>query len=190
MRKLLLNAWRHFKKICIHKYWVAKYCFKAGLYWQGLVHDLSKFSPAEFWESIHYYTGTSSPINECKKHNGYSMAWFHHRGRNYHHYEMWIDNFDHGGFAIEMPKKYAFEMICDYIGAAKSYLGKDFSWEKELNWWENKKQTAKIHEKTAELITNVFNELYLFSIIPKTPDKIFSKDFLEEHWDRVHKNEE
>lgn len=71
------NAFLHFKKICIHKYWVFYYCCKAGIPIQGVTHDLSKFSPTEFFESIKYYQGTSSPIDACKKVNGYSMAWFH-----------------------------------------------------------------------------------------------------------------
>ena len=84
----LKNIFLHFKKICVHKYWVGYYCFKADLYWQGIIHDLSKFSPVEFWESVKYYQGTSSPIDVSKKVNGYSKAWFH-RGRNLHHYEYW-----------------------------------------------------------------------------------------------------
>lgn len=171
---LLKNSLKHFKKICIHKFWVAKYCFKVGLYWQGLTHDLSKFSPTEFWESIHYYQGTSSPIDACKKDKGYSMAWFHHRGRNPHHYEMWIDNFDNGGVALKMPKKYVFEMICDYVGAAKAYMGKDFSWRKELAWWDNKKIHAKMHENTKSFITLVFT--YMATI---DNDNHFNRDLLE-----------
>lgn len=159
--QLIKNAWKHFKKICIHKYWVAKYCFKLRLYWQGITHDLSKFSFTEFWESIHYYSGDCSPINVCKKEKGYSMAWFHHRGRNYHHYEMWIDNFDNGGIALEMPKKYAFEMLCDYIGAARAYMGDDFTWEKELEWWNEKKINAKMHSKTKSFLSGVFEKLML-----------------------------
>ena len=87
MKITLKNTISHFRKICIHKYWVAKYCFKAGLYWQGITHDLSKFSPIEFWESVRFYQGTSSPINAAKEAQGYSLAWTHHKGRNQHHNE-------------------------------------------------------------------------------------------------------
>ena len=64
------NALLHFKKICIHKYYVGKYCFKMGMYWQGITHDLSKFSPIEFFESAKYYQGNRSPIDACKEANG------------------------------------------------------------------------------------------------------------------------
>ena len=67
----LKNIYLHFKKICIHKYWVGYYCFKAGIPIQGILHDLSKFSPTEFWESVKYYQGTYSPIDACKKKKGY-----------------------------------------------------------------------------------------------------------------------
>lgn len=72
MKIKLKNIFLHFKKICVHKYWVGYYCFKVGLYWQGIIHDLSKFSPVEFWESVKYYQGINSPIEVSKKVNGYS----------------------------------------------------------------------------------------------------------------------
>ena len=79
----------HLKTVHMHRKYVRKFCFMCGLYYQGLVHDLSKYSPTEFGESIKYYTGTRSPIDVCKEKNDYSEAWFHHRGRNKHHYEYW-----------------------------------------------------------------------------------------------------
>lgn len=154
----LKNIFLHFKKICVHKYWVGYYCFKAGLYWQGIIHDLSKFSPIEFWESVKYYQGTSSPIDVSKKVNDYSKAWFHHRGRNLHHYEYWQDNFDKGGNPVMMPQKYAFEMFCDYIGAARTYQGKDFSFKNELEWWNKKKSNGiAMHPQTKEFIDEMMH---------------------------------
>lgn len=99
---MIKNIWNHFKKICIHKYWGAYYRFKCGLYWQGTIHDLSKLSPIEFWESVKYYPGTSSPINAAKVDKGYSLTWQHHKGRNPHHYEYWTDNYDAGTTCIPM----------------------------------------------------------------------------------------
>lgn len=183
MLKLIKNSWLHLKKVIIHKYYVAKYCFKVGLVWQGITHDLSKFSPTEFLESVKYYVGTSSPINACKKDKGYSMAWFHHRGRNYHHYEMWIDNFDQGGIALEMPQKYAYEMICDYIGAAKAYMGEKFTWKKELEWWNIKKQTAKMHDNIKTFISTVFETMAVYEQFnPGKADKLFNRTLLDNSW--------
>lgn len=83
MRKVV----QHFVKVCKHKHYVRQYCWKLGLYKQGILHDISKFSPIEFWESVKYYQGNRSPIDACKEDKGYSMAWLHHKGRNPHHYE-------------------------------------------------------------------------------------------------------
>ena len=147
------NAWKHFKTICKQKYWVGYYCFRAGIPWRGIKHDLSKFSPIEFWESVKYYQGTSSPIDACKKANGWSKAWLHHKGRNDHHYEYWQDNFDKGGEALLMPKECAIELICDYLGAGRAYMGKNFTYAKEYKWWlEKKSKPLAMHPKIKEFI--------------------------------------
>lgn len=158
MKITLKNTLAHFKKICVHKYWVAYYCFKAGIIWQGLMHDMSKFSWIEFWESVRYYQGTSSPINACKADKGYSLAWQHHKGRNPHHYEYWTDRYDDGTVALEMPYKYAVELACDWLGAARAYLGKDFTYQGEYKWLVNKLKNThpKINENTAKFVLILF----------------------------------
>ena len=143
---------KHLKTICKHKYWVFYYCCKAGIPWRGLVHDLSKFSPTEFFESVKYYQGTSSPIDACKKDKGWSAAWMHHKGRNRHHFEYWWDN----NGPVKMPYKDALELICDYLGAGRAYQGRNFSYRNELEWWGNKRKTLdenKIHPHTKNYIT-------------------------------------
>ena len=86
-----MKAWRHFRTITHHKILVMKGCFKLGLYRQGLLHDMSKYSPTEFLVGCRYYQGTRSPNNAEREAKGYSSAWLHHKGRNKHHYEYWID---------------------------------------------------------------------------------------------------
>ena len=152
-----IKCFKHLKKICIHKYWVFHYCIKAGIPVQGVFHDLSKFSPTEFFESVKYYQGTSSPIDACKKAKGYSAAWMHHKGRNKHHYEYWQDNFDNGGVALEMPLRYKKEMICDYMGAGRAYYGKLFNIHKEYGWWLNKRSNPlAMHENDKAFLDNFF----------------------------------
>lgn len=167
-----MNCWKHFKKICIHKYWVFYYCRKCGIPFRGLIHDLSKFSPCEFFESVKYYQGMDSPINACKKENGYSMAWFHHRGRNPHHYEYWVDNLDNGGQPIKMPFKYAVELVCDYLGAGRAYQGKNFSYCKEYAWWRNKEsKEMMMHPQTKRFIGKVLAylaDLESCGLVPET----------------------
>ena len=168
----------HLKKVIKHKYYVGKHCFMCGLYWQGLTHDLSKFSPVEFWESVKYYQGTRSPIDACKEQNGYSMAWFHHRGRNKHHWEYWVDDFEKGVIPKKMPFKYALELICDYIGAGNAYWGEDFTIEGEVEWWFKTKRSKVekyIHPQTLEFIDNMFNTMLATGIEETLTDKDFIK---------------
>ena len=58
-----MKALLHFLTITRHHNLVMGYCFRAGLYRQGLLHDLSKYSPAEFLVGAKYYQGNRSPNN-------------------------------------------------------------------------------------------------------------------------------
>lgn len=140
----------HIKTVSKHKRSVLKNCLKARIPIRGLLHDMSKFSPTEFLESINYYTGTSSPIDACKRANGVSYAWMHHKGRNRHHYEYWQDNFDRGGHPVQMPYKDALEQVCDFIGAGQAYMGDAFTYTQEYEvWWKNKiSQPIAMHPQT------------------------------------------
>ena len=100
-----------------------KGCFRVGLYRQGLAHDLSKYMPSEFWVGVKYYQGTQSPNNAERDVLGYSSAWLHHKGRNKHHYEYWLDYGIHAGDGIvpvPMPKRYIVEMFIDRVAASKN----------------------------------------------------------------------
>lgn len=153
------NLTNHFNKVLTHKKEVFKACCKVGIPIQGIMHDMSKFSPVEFFESAKYYCGDRSPIDKCKEVNGYSLAWFHHRGRNKHHWEYWVDNFDKGMTPVQMPFKYALEMLCDFIGAGKAYHGKDFTYQKEWGWWLGKRDTAVMHPVIWEFINEMMKDL-------------------------------
>lgn len=162
-----MKAWNHFKTICKHKYYVGKYCFMAGIPIRGILHDMSKFSPTEFIESVKYYQGTRSPIEACKEANGYSKAWLHHKGRNSHHYEYYQDNFDSlassdfkGEHHLKMPFKDACELICNYLGAGRAYMGKHFNFSGEYDWWLNKtSKPIAMHPHTKMFVDNVLYEL-------------------------------
>ncbi len=124
-----MNAWQHFKTITRHRFLVGKYCFRVGLIWQGLTHDLSKYSPSEFLVGVRYYQGNRSPNTAQREKQGYSTAWMHHKGRNRHHFEYWtdIDLNTKQYVAVEMPTKYFVEMVMDRIAACKVYKGKDYT---------------------------------------------------------------
>ena len=127
-----MRAIEHFKTITHHRHLVRQYCFRLGLYYQGLTHDLSKYSPSEFWRGVKYYQGYRSPNDAERRENGVSLAWLHHKGRNRHHFEYWIDYCigDDGKVYMggcKMPLKYVAEMFCDRIAACKVYQGDKYT---------------------------------------------------------------
>ena len=134
------NARSHFLTILKHKRIVGSYCFRAGLYYQGLTHDLSKFSPTEFLVGVKYFQGTRSPNNAEREHTGVSSAWLHHKGRNKHHYEYWIDYSVNPDDAYvlaggQMPRRYVAEMIFDRVSAAKVYQGSRYTDDQPLAYF-------------------------------------------------------
>ena len=117
-----MKAVQHFRTITKHKILVMKECFRVGLYRQGLLHDMSKYGWTEFRVGCKYYQGTRSPNNAERETLGYSSAWLHHKGRNKHHYEYWIDYGLDGKKALigmKMPKNYVVEMVLDRIACIK-----------------------------------------------------------------------
>lgn len=158
-----MKVWKHFKTITYHKYLVAKGCFKVGLYKQGLFHDMSKYSPAEFLVGAKYYQGDRSPNNAEREAIGYSSAWLHHKGRNKHHYEYWIDyslTSIKGGMApAPMPKKYVIEMLMDRIAASKVYQRDKYTDASPLAYYMLGKDSAPIHEETKTLLEKLLNML-------------------------------
>ena len=146
------KAFCHFRTITYHKYLVMRGCFAVGLYWQGLTHDLSKYMPSEFLVGAKYDQGNRSPNNAEREDIGYSSAWLHHKGRNKHHYEYWIDYSSkeiEGGMApAPMPVRYVVEMVMDRIAASKVYLGEKYTDASPLKYLMQGKNTGLMHPKT------------------------------------------
>lgn len=156
-----MNIFGHLKTITKHRHMVIYHCFKAGIFWQGLKHDLSKYSPTEFIEGIKYYQGTRSPNEKARELNGCSLAWMHHKGRNRHHFEYWRDiNLKTGKYEpVKMPLKYVIEMFCDRVAASKIY-GKDkYNNSYALNYFLNKKGEREIHPETSDLLEKLLRML-------------------------------
>ena len=142
-----MKAWQHFKTITRHRRLVRQGCFRVGLYRQGLMHDLSKYSPAEFLVGARYFQGTRSPNAAEREEKGYSEAWMHHKGRNRHHYEYWTDmsratrNYE----SIPMPRKYLVEMVMDRRAACMVYQGQTYHPGADLEYLENSRERALLH---------------------------------------------
>ena len=151
-----MKIWKHFKTITYHKYLVMQGCFKVGLYWQVIFHDMSKYSPSEFWVGAKYYQGNRSPNNAEREAIGYSSSWLHHKGRNKHHYEYWIDYSTKdiaGGMApAPMPSKYVVEMLMDRIAACKVYNGKDYTSTSPWEYYKSGREKAPLHPETKRLL--------------------------------------
>lgn len=153
------KAFSHFKTITRHRHKVIYHCSKCGIFWQGLRHDLSKYSPTEFLAGAKYYQGTRSPNDAEREDRGYSRAWVHHMGRNPHHFEYWRDYspVKKEMQPVDMPYRYIVEMFCDRVAACKIYKGKDYTDRSALEYFE---KGLKHKEGRDRLITeNTINKL-------------------------------
>ena len=161
-----MNYWHnfagHLKTILHHKNLVRHYCFKAGLYKQGIMHDWSKYSPTEFIQGVKYYQGGKrSPNYGEKMAKGYSSAWLHHKGRNRHHFEYWTDvsPVTRQYVPLEMPTRFFVEMCMDRIAASSTYLGKDYHDGAPLEYLLRAGDNRWMHPVTARKLRYVLTML-------------------------------
>lgn len=157
-----MKAWQHFKTINHHKFLVMKGCFRVGLYKQGLLHDMSKYSPTEFLVGCKYYQGTASPNNREREEKGYSSAWLHHKGRNKHHLEYWIDygvGTEKAMTGTRMPLKYVVEMFIDRVAACKNYQKEKYTDKSSWQYYEKGRGHYMIHPDTQKLLEKLLSML-------------------------------
>ena len=163
-KEKLNNARGHFKTITAHRHEVMRLCIKAGLVRQGLLHDLSKYTPIEFSTGVRFYQGTRSPNAIEKNKYGHSKAWLHHKGRNRHHFEYWLDvSYDSSRCVAgaKMPMKYVIEMACDRIAACKTYHGASYTDADPLKYWFDKYEhvAPAVHPETRRLLEKILTKL-------------------------------
>ena len=153
----------HLHTINHHKWLVTRDCIRVGLISQGLKHDLSKYAPIEFFAGVKYYEGGKrSPINREKEEKGYAQGWLHHKGRNRHHFEYWIDvslNKEEGLVGNKMPVCYVAEMLCDRIAACEVYRGKNYTSGAPMEYYEFTKKYITIHPETRALLEKLLTIL-------------------------------
>ena len=155
---MIKNIIGHTKTIVKHRWIVFKLACRAGIPWRGFVHDLSKFSPTEFWEGVKYYVGVHSPITEAKKDKGYSEAWLHHKGRNKHHPEYWVD-YDVDPLVPVIPYKYAVEKVCDDLSAGIVYNGKNWTQDVQYNYYMRQREIVLINPKIDNFLVEVYSQV-------------------------------
>lgn len=144
----------HFKTITRHRHRVIAHCFRAGIGFQGLFHDLSKYSPAEFIPGARHYLGNRSPNEGEREVYGYSLAWMHHKGRNRHHFEYWNDLSTVSKMyePVKMPLRFVKEMFCDRVAASKIYKGSEYTDAMPLEYFARGNARKKMHADTADLL--------------------------------------
>ena len=162
-----MNCLKHFATITYHRWLVCGGCFRVGLYWRGLTHDLSKYSPKEFWTGVRFYQGNRSPNAAERDQKGFSEAWMHHKGRNRHHYEYWTDmNMETGRYeAVPMPRKYLIEMVMDRRAACIVYQGKAYHPSSALEYLERSRERKLMHPDTLRQLT------YLLTMLAEKGEK-------------------
>ena len=105
----------------------------------------------EFWAGAKYWQGTCSPNNAQRQAEGYSAAWLHHKGRNKHHLEYWIDyapDGDHAMAGMRMPARYVAEMVCDRIAASKNYKGDKYTDAAAWEYYDRSRDHYILHPET------------------------------------------
>ena len=167
----LSRFWGHLRTITRHRHLVIAHCAKAGILWQGLFHDLSKYSLTEFLPGVRYFDGTHSPTEDERRIEGYSRAWMHHKGRNRHHWEYWVDySMEAKAYvAMPMPRRYLAEMLCDRVAASKIYKGAAYTDDAPLQYLLNGKLRDHMHPQTQALL-----ECFLTQLRDEGEDAMFS----------------
>ena len=147
-----MKAWQHFKTITRHRWIVMVGCFKVGLYWQGLTHDLSKYTPTEFLIGARYFQGDKSPNAAERRDKGYSEAWMHHKGRNRHHYEYWTDmNMETRVYeSVKMPRRFMIEQVMDRRAACIVYQGKAYTDRSAYDYFMTSRERQLMHPENRQ----------------------------------------
>lgn len=155
-----------------HKWYVSVECFKVGLYWRGLVHDISKFRPSEFIPYARYFYSKGNDIKKGRNSTGYykptdtgdkafDYAWLLHQKRNKHHWQWWVIPEDEGGVRIfEIPELYRTEMLCDWIGAGKAqgkFSPKDDYLKETREWWNANNSKMQLHPNTRAYFNSILS---------------------------------
>jgi len=161
----------HLNTIMRHRRKVIYHCAKVGILRRGLLHDLSKYSPTEFFAGVRHFIGTRSPNEGERAVKGYSAAWMHHKGRNRHHFEYWTDYSPETKLVepVKMPIVFVKEMFCDRVAASKVYQGKDYTDAHPYEYFQRGKARRKINKETSDLI-----ESWLIMLKEKGEKETFS----------------
>jgi hypothetical protein len=138
-------------------------CFKFGLYYRGLKHDISKFFPSEWFPYANFFYGSAPKAKRDE--TGYykptdtgdekfDFAWLLHQKRNDHHWQWYVLPEDGGGFKVlEMDVNAVFEMTCDWCGASKAQ--EKGGWRGVFTWYEANAKKMLFHPDSRDLVESI-----------------------------------
>jgi len=137
----------YLKVVLKHKWEVFKAAKDLGIPVEGMLHDLSKFLPDEFWPyAVHFKGGpwvksvwTWLTGNTPKE--SFDTACAKHYSRNKHHWQQWVKKYGEHEVIVPMPYRYLVEMLADWIGASSSYNST------ALEWYKKKGHELKLKEE-------------------------------------------
>lgn len=156
---------RYFIYLIKHKWFVFVECCKLGIPLKGITHDLSKFLPSEWFPYTDYFYGNYPELRKMSPgmkatysgktredvEDQFDYSWLYHQKRNKHHWQYWILIQDDGQICrIEMPLKYAKEMLADWIGTRIVITGK----REVKEWYLENKHRITLHDNTRKWIEN------------------------------------
>lgn len=146
--------WIHFLKVLQHKWFVLVAGLRVGgiPLWRLLIHDMSKFSRAEFGPYARRYLGEDSPEVAFD----FALAWLNHENRNPHHWGYWIARSGkHTGRPLPMPESYTREMVTDWWAAGRSY---SHSWDMH-DWLVKSVPGFTLHDETRSHVYQALTDI-------------------------------
>jgi hypothetical protein len=138
-----------------HKWYVFRACLVLGVpLWRALIHDWTKFTPAEWGPYVLKFAGGRrqlAPAEEAR----FAAAWLHHWTNNPHHWQYWARSApDDGARATRpMPETYVREMVADWYGAGMAQGKPDI-----YGWYTASKGHRQFDEDTHALVVAIVAE--------------------------------
>lgn len=86
----------------------------------------------------------------------FDYAWLSHQRMNAHHWQHWtLINDEDGTYPLEIPERYAREMVADWIGAGRAIAGR----VDPRPWYEANKDKMALHADTRKLVEGIMDGL-------------------------------
>lgn len=138
----------YLRYVLIHKWFVFLECWKLGIPWRGVTHDLSKFSRAEWTPYVMKFFGDPGGLFSPAEKATFAEAWQHHQACNDHHWQHWLLRAPDGHRlhpSLEMSLPARKEMLADWRAMSRVKGGSVVEWYLnnqitmrlgfETQWW-------------------------------------------------------